>query len=300
MSFLTATSESFKKSGSSKRLGTEAEAETAPAVKHTKNSGKGSVPALPKASEAKASARGADSASASVPAAKPAAKARAKTSGKATSGITEENLLSVVSDIAELTLVNSRDVAMLRSILVDVCLFYSNEETLWLEKGYKAVTTTYQENLVNMSPEEKANSSSVHIFIWLECITNGVAAVLPEVMQHKAAIDKEVTEEIEKLHTAHTMNLDMKDAVWTPPLAGSDQLNKIVRTILERQVKVFRKMSCHKAKQWRLEAQATETAKPAVDAIMRLLVEKGEGEMRYQQAPRGKLERKIGKALGRR
>lgn len=299
MSFLTAASESFKKSGSSKRLGTEAEGEAS--VKHTKNSGKGSVPALPKASEATASVKGAGSASASVPAAKPPPKTpKAKTSGKATSGITEENLLSVVSDIAELTLVNARDVAMLRSILVDVCLFYSNDETLWLEKGYKAVTTTYQENLVNMSPEEKANSSSVHIFIWLECITNGVAAVLPEVVQHKAAIDKEVAEEIEKLHTAHTMNLDMKDAVWTPPLPGSDQLNKIVRTILERQVKVFRKMSCHKAKQWRLEAQATETAKPAIDAIMRLLVEKGEGEMRYQQAPRGKLERKIGKALGRR
>jgi hypothetical protein len=299
MSFLTATSESFKKSSSSKRLGAEAEAEATPA-KLTKNQGKGSVPALPKASEATASAKGAGSASASAPAAKPAAKTRAKTERKATSGITEENLLSVVSDIAELTLVNSRDVAMLRSILVDVCLFYSNDATLWLEKGYKAVTTTYQENLVNMSPEEKANSSSVHIFIWLECITNGVAAVLPEVVQHKAAIDKEVTEEIENLRTAHTMNLDMKDTVWTSPVAGSDQLNKIVRTILERQVKVFRKMSCHKAKQWRLEAQATETAKPAIDAIMRLLVETGEGEMRYQQAPRGKLERKIGKALGRR
>jgi hypothetical protein len=208
-------------------------------------------------------------------------------------GISEENLSEVVSSLAELTLVNSRDIAMLRSILISVCNYNQEDETKFLYKLYKDTTKAYDAALLAMSPEEKADSSSVHIFVWLALLECEQLSTATVVVTHKEAVKTEVNHVIAEMKKERG-----------PELEGGTQepINeeKILRSILERQVKMFRANTCWTPKLMRLEGQATETALPVLQFIIALLVSKGKGTVRHNQQPRGKQERKLQKFLGQR
>jgi hypothetical protein len=183
----------------------------------------------------------------------PAKKARAEKPVRG--GISEVNLSEMVPSLAE-------------------------DEIKSLYKLYKDTTKSYDSALLAMSPEEKADSSLAHIFVWLALLECEQLSSAPLVVAHKETVWKEVETMLAEM-------VKQRDGVRLEPINEA----KLLRSILERQVIMFRDNIPKLMKHMRVEGQATtKTALPVLQFVIALMVNKGNGTVPHNLPPRGKQE----------
>jgi hypothetical protein len=220
-----------------------------------------------------------------------------KGKGRGRGKVNKDNIEELVTCMAELSLVQARELAALKSILVSVLLFQSKPAE-WLFLLYKRVTKQYNDTLVTLSPAQKATFGSVHLFIWLELLGAEQMCKLPAVVAFKEKLEAEVKQEVTSLKTLHEEACKVAGAVKTafePPEASL-----LLRNIVSRQVKIFRLSTCWTESQGRLEYYCTEEAAPVAQALAAVLVHSCHGTLKHNQQPKGRLERKIANlAFGR-
>jgi hypothetical protein len=203
----------------------------------------------------------------------------------------------LIQCMGQLTLANARQVSTLRSILVSVCLF-DKESSKDLVTIYRKVTQDYNRMHKEYSPQEKQDSCSVHIYLWLEFLgspglkdSESVKLHLQELAALSAAKSAEMKAAFDLLQASRE---ESKRALWTEPPAGW-----LARESVAEHIKIFRLSKCFNKNLLRLELSATSVSGKSVAAsLLHLLCTQYKGQVKHGKAPKGKLERKLEKSLG--
>eukprot|EP00929_Paragymnodinium_shiwhaense_P056110 TRINITY_DN28091_c0_g2_i1.p2 TRINITY_DN28091_c0_g2~~TRINITY_DN28091_c0_g2_i1.p2 ORF type:complete len:284 (-),score=98.92 TRINITY_DN28091_c0_g2_i1:230-1081(-) len=197
-----------------------------------------------------------------------------------------ELLAQLVMMMGRLTLSTAREVALIKSITMQVLLIPRKDTSEMLDR-LKAVTVQYNEDVKAMSPPEKGRYPSPHTFLWLELLS-----ILREGFKDRqplqAAIEKHFTElqaladeEFKNSKEGETKLLGLK--------------KQFMMETVSYQVKVLKFLRCYNPAMCRLEANCTpnSTAAVVLQEFIMLLKVKYSAEERPGQAPRGTLERRI-------
>jgi hypothetical protein len=232
-----------------------------------------------------------------APAAKSAA-AKANPAGGGRPLLNGAKLQDLVLTIGELSLVNARELATLKSILVSVCLF-SRKVSDKMQDTYKQVTKDYTATCKTLGPEEKASFASVHAFLWLEFLSWDTLKDSTLVAAHLAELNTLANAQSAVLLSSHTMLQSELPEAERKEFQQPDQ-GSLLRAAVEETVKVFRLSRCWNPSLLRLEVCATTAcSQSVVAAMLGLLCSKYGGRIKHGKAPKGKLERKIEKHLGK-
>eukprot|EP00929_Paragymnodinium_shiwhaense_P098952 TRINITY_DN60487_c0_g2_i1.p2 TRINITY_DN60487_c0_g2~~TRINITY_DN60487_c0_g2_i1.p2 ORF type:complete len:249 (+),score=85.02 TRINITY_DN60487_c0_g2_i1:117-863(+) len=213
---------------------------------------------------------------------KPAAKAKTADKKKYSS----DQYAELLAQVAKLSLSTARQVATLNSITIDAILV----QKLKVEEittGLKEISKAYFDSTKNKSPQERNTFGSPHIYIWHELLS--IVCKMANNEDHKPTIAaiKAHVEDLDNRTNAEVQGKDVAD------------LQHIKREQTQMQVKVCKYGKCWNQDLMKLECStvAGTTARAAQEAVYNFLREKAGGTIKTGQAPRGDLERKIGKKL---
>ena len=196
-------------------------------------------------------------------------------------------LVRIITLIGKLSLGTARETAMIKSAILQVCLFDkqpTNKALPKLEEAAKAATAAYAAKAKTLSQPEKATFGSPHIFAWAEfCKSTLMAAQMLKLAQPAATIE------------AHILDIETKAAKLVADTNGKMELAAAAREETQNQVKVFRIQKCWNKELARLEMNTTygTTAEKAGDAILTVLKSAYGGVMKKSQAPKSDLERRL-------
>ena len=205
-----------------------------------------------------------------------------------------KQLMQFVLQIAKLSLGSARELAMVKSIILEVVLF-SNADCP-IKDAMKDVTSAFAEKAKASGPTEKASLGSPHLYVWYELMTltkqilqdKGEAVMLLSIASHLEDLDK------------CAENLMKEQAVVVVENADSVK-QQFLRQAVASQVKVVRIRRCWNPEISRLEINVVEntSAVAAKAALIQMLVQFFKGQRKPDQAPRGNLERQIQATIDR-
>eukprot|EP00929_Paragymnodinium_shiwhaense_P119811 TRINITY_DN91711_c0_g1_i1.p2 TRINITY_DN91711_c0_g1~~TRINITY_DN91711_c0_g1_i1.p2 ORF type:complete len:261 (+),score=80.75 TRINITY_DN91711_c0_g1_i1:74-856(+) len=206
--------------------------------------------------------------------------------------ISDADIKSITLVLGKLTLVNSRELAMIKSAVVKTMLF-NKEKAGHIVATLKQINKDYTSTVKSLSPSERSNWSSPHVFIWLELVTLMIKATQDHNDQHKLKQIKEVL----KNHLKEVNELAANELKTST--AGKD-LQTHTRNSVALMIKTAKLSTCWDPARMKLELSADASythAVGAMHAVLDYFKEAADGALKSGAAPKGDLERRLSALL---
>eukprot|EP00929_Paragymnodinium_shiwhaense_P040421 TRINITY_DN21107_c0_g2_i1.p2 TRINITY_DN21107_c0_g2~~TRINITY_DN21107_c0_g2_i1.p2 ORF type:complete len:287 (-),score=103.11 TRINITY_DN21107_c0_g2_i1:257-1117(-) len=208
--------------------------------------------------------------------------------GKAAAVVFDKNYANLVQQVAKLSLTNSRDLALVKSVVVQTIIFQRNTKAGKVAEVVKNVTEDYFSTTRKMGQQERAKLGSPHVFAWLEALDFLLRTA-------KETGDTKLVELIQT-HTGTTM----EKAQANTPVSSTDEAEKqaLYREEVQKVCKVFKIQKCWNPELARMEiVLAPQLMDTLYTALVDFLKVHAKAEVKLSQAPKTDTERKVGKAL---
>eukprot|EP00929_Paragymnodinium_shiwhaense_P036518 TRINITY_DN19564_c0_g1_i1.p2 TRINITY_DN19564_c0_g1~~TRINITY_DN19564_c0_g1_i1.p2 ORF type:complete len:267 (-),score=76.89 TRINITY_DN19564_c0_g1_i1:1150-1950(-) len=217
---------------------------------------------------------------------------------------TVTNVEEVVKLLAKLSLTTARDVALLKSATMSVCLF-RHEMAPTVVNTMKETSNGYHQRVKQLSPKQQQQECGPHVYVWLalcEMLMQTDEKNKAAVLAHQRAIELEVEEmvadkkEAEK-EAREAAGKSGKAMVDMEVEEESEMKERMMKECVERVVPLVRLATAFDKNLMKVEGIAVEHALPVMKGLFRLLCVQAKGQMKHSVAPRGDLERKLAKYL---
>eukprot|EP00929_Paragymnodinium_shiwhaense_P040416 TRINITY_DN21107_c0_g1_i1.p1 TRINITY_DN21107_c0_g1~~TRINITY_DN21107_c0_g1_i1.p1 ORF type:complete len:288 (-),score=110.47 TRINITY_DN21107_c0_g1_i1:355-1218(-) len=238
--------------------------------------------------EAKAEALVTQAAAASSAGGKKAGKGKG---GKAAAFPFDKGYTTLVQQVARLSLANSRELALVKSVVVQTVLFSRDTKAGKVAETVKKTTEDHFAATKKINQQEKSLLGSPHVFAWLEALDFWLG------------VCKQVNNEpLRKLIEAHIGEMMEKATAALPADKQDDQAlkQKLYRDEVQKVCKVFKVIKCWNPEMARMEITPSPGLMTTLyPALIDFMTEHAKANVKTSQAPKTDTERKIGKALDR-
>eukprot|EP00929_Paragymnodinium_shiwhaense_P018622 TRINITY_DN12962_c0_g1_i1.p2 TRINITY_DN12962_c0_g1~~TRINITY_DN12962_c0_g1_i1.p2 ORF type:complete len:248 (+),score=82.96 TRINITY_DN12962_c0_g1_i1:224-967(+) len=189
----------------------------------------------------------------------------------------------LLAHVARLTLINTREVATVKSAVAVVATF-SKEEALGKEitEVTKAAMQNYSQ--IAKDAEAKQDLDPPHAYVFFELVKVTLLAAQAGNWQQKDALMTYFTQ-LDKLALRAMQEQDIKDKA------------KAIRMVIMEEVKIAKVTKCYAPHLSRVELAASGDADKVIKPLLACLCQHAKGQIKRGSAPRNDLERKIAKLL---
>ena len=233
------------------------------------------------------------------------AKAKAKSEKDDKKG--ESGLRQLMILVGKLSLTLEREVAMIRSIVVQIVMVQkSKDHTVELAEAVKSAMQGYNARSKELkTPVERSAQGSPHLLVWLVMmmqIKKDAELVSPELVTALTRYFNWLEKEAKDLIAAGSLDVAMAAKSSAAATASDTQEEDLVSTrkmVIEKDVKVCKFKRCWNPAEMRIEVnvKALSEAERAWEAAKMFIVKHCGGQIKHGQAPRGDLARKIAAKL---
>eukprot|EP00929_Paragymnodinium_shiwhaense_P072944 TRINITY_DN37042_c0_g1_i1.p2 TRINITY_DN37042_c0_g1~~TRINITY_DN37042_c0_g1_i1.p2 ORF type:complete len:269 (+),score=109.39 TRINITY_DN37042_c0_g1_i1:107-913(+) len=204
---------------------------------------------------------------------------------------TGDQMQTITVILGKLALTDSREIATLRSVVIKTMLI-KKDKVEHICNALKQVNKDYTATVKGLTPSQRSEWSSPHVFIWLEL----VSLIIKETKEHK---------EEPKQKSVHTQLLDHLDKLRKQVTdMKSHDIDKddsgLMRTVVAQHIKMAKLSTCWDPSRMKLEVAAdvgTEHAMQAAQSVLMFFEGTADGVLKSGAAPKGDLERRLATLL---